>query len=210
MRLENSFTIEAPVDEVWSTMLDFERVASCVPGAEIVGTAPDGGLEATIKVKVGPMTMSYRGIVQIVDQDSEARRAVMDAKARETRGQGSANASMVMQVQDGSPVSVSIVTDLDVTGRVAQMGRGVMQDVAGRIVDDFAGNLQAMMLASRRASPPAPGDRVEAGDEPPPEPAPPPTGAQRGGDALSARDLVLAVLRGRWRALGQWLRRIRR
>jgi carbon monoxide dehydrogenase subunit G len=195
MKLENEFTIDAPASQVWTTMLDFERVAGCVPGSQVIGPAEGGGLEANIRVKVGPMTMSYRGVVAIVEQDEDLRRAVMQAKARESRGQGTANARMVMEVHEGTPVSVSIATDLDVSGRVAQMGRGVMQDVAGRIVDDFAKNLQGVVAA----------DRPDAGAAPP-APAPAPAGDAGRDAAISGRKLAIGVIQGRLRALRDWLR----
>ncbi len=231
MKLDNRFTIDAPAGEVWTTMLDFERVAGCVPGSQVIGPAQGGGLEADIRVKVGPMSMTYRGVVAIVEQDESARRAVMEAKARESRGQGTATASMVMEVHEGSPVTVSIATELDVTGRVAQMGRGVMQDVAGRIVEDFARNLQGIIVvagdgsaaetlapdtvdaAAVAAAPSAAhgpdGARVDAltrgTGAARPWPGEP---ASRGGASaeLSARALLVVVVRGRLRALGAWIR----
>lgn len=142
MRLENAFTIEASPEQVWTAMLDFERVVRCVPGSQLIALGQDGELEADMRVKVGPMVMRYRGSVRLVEQNASDHRAVMEAKARESAGQGTARALMTMRVKDGPPVGVSIVTELDVTGRVAQMGRGVMQDVAERIVQDFASNLQ--------------------------------------------------------------------
>lgn len=148
MRLENAFTIDASADRVWTAMLDFERVARCVPGSQLIGLGQDGELEAEMRVKVGPMAIRYRGSVRLVEQDASDHRAVMEAEARESSGQGAARALMTMQVNDGSPVGVSIVTELHVTGRVAQMGRGVMQDVAERIVRDFARNLQTTVTDS--------------------------------------------------------------
>lgn len=233
MKLDNRFTIDATAGEVWTTMLDFERVAGCVPGSQVIGPAQGGGLEADIRVKVGPMSMTYRGVVAIVEQDESARRAVMEAKARESRGQGTATASMVMEVHEGSPVTVSIATDLDVTGRVAQMGRGVMQDVAGRIVEDFARNLQDIIVVagdgsvaealvpdtadaaavaaapSAAHSPAGDGARVDPstrGDAAARPWAREP--ASRGGASaeLSARALLVVVVRGRLRALGAWIR----
>jgi uncharacterized protein len=226
MKLENAFTIDAPVDEVWTAMLDLERVAGCVPGSEVIGPSSDGGLEANIRIKVGPMSMKYRGVVVIVEQERASRRAVMQAKAREAQGQGTATADMVMLVRDASPVEVSIVTDLDVTGRVAQMGRGVMQDVAGRVIADFAKGLQAMILAEGTGSgvpEPATSDVQVA----PPHGHPEPNGANAGstprltpatavgvrsahspGNAIGAGGLLSAVIGGRLRALARWLRQM--
>lgn len=226
MKLENAFTIDAPVDDVWSAMLDLDRVASCVPGSEVVGPSSQGGLEANIRIKVGPMSMKYRGAVVIIEQDQANRRAVMQAKAREAQGQGTATADMVMHVRDGSPVEVSIVTDLDVTGRVAQMGRGVMQDVAGRVIADFAKGLQAMMLDDiTRAG--AAGPSVSSGQPEPSGGHPERNGADGGsparltpatavgvgsgtspGHTIGVGGLIGAVVSGRLRALARWLRRV--
>lgn len=186
MKLENNFTIDAPATDVWMTMLDFERVARCVPGSQVIGPAKDGGLEADIRIKVGPMAMTYRGVVKIIEQDNNARRAVMRATARESRGQGTASAATVMEVHDTQPVTVSITTDLEVTGRVAQMGRGVMQDVAGRIVEDFAKNLQTMVTGG--------GSEYSA------------VTAEPDGTSLSAGRLAIDVIRGRFAALAAWIR----
>lgn len=235
MRLENAFTIDAPVDEVWSTMLDLERVAACVPGSQVIGPAPNGGLEANTKIKVGPMAMTYRGTVVIVEQDAANRRAVLKAKAREAKGQGTAEADMVMEVHDRQPVEVTIATDLDVTGRVAQMGRGVMQDVAGRIIAEFAKALQAMVAGREiEFGDPGPAEHADApavGPETPPPSSAPETSRERrsassGGGAaprLSATtvggpsapaatigvgSLGAAVARGRFNAVLAWLRRV--
>lgn len=226
MKLENTFTIDAPVDEVWTAMLNLERVAGCVPGSEVVGPSSDGGLEANIRIKVGPMSMKYRGAVLIVEQDGASRRAVMQAKAREAQGQGTATADMVMQVHDGSPVEVSIVTDLDVTGRVAQMGRGVMQDVAGRVIADFAKGLQAMIVddgagsgAARlatRESQVQPSDGhperngANGGSTPRVTPATAVGVGSAGssGHSIGVGALLSAIVGGRLRALARWLRQL--
>ncbi len=200
MRLENSFTVEAAPDAVWAAMLDFERVAGCVPGSEVVGQTDDGGFEASTRVKVGPMSMTYRGVVAIVEQDDGSRRAVMRARARETRGQGTATAQMVMAVHEETPVRVTIDTDVDVTGRVAQMGRGVMQDVAGRIVDQFAENFRALLAAGAAGG--------EAGAPEPAAPAPARAAPEPAG-SLSAWGLLRAIVGGRLRAAWAWLRRLR-
>ena len=160
MKLNNGFAVDAPTDVVWATILDFERVGRCVPGSEVVGTTDDG-IEANVRIKVGPMTMKYRGTVSLVDQDEPSRRAVMRAEARELKGQGTVTATTTIVLHSERPVRIEIDTDLEVTGRVAQMGRGIMQDVAERIVADFAANLSSLIAAESvsrgvEASPSAP------------------------------------------------------
>jgi uncharacterized protein len=224
MKLNNSFTVDAPTELVWKAMLDFERVAGCVPGSDVVGSTDDG-IEAHIRVKVGPMSMKYRGVVSMVEQDESAHRAVMRAEAREARGQGTATALMTMDVQSSDPVNVTIETDLEVTGRVAQMGRGVMQDVAGRIVDDFAVNFSNLIAGDAASSsdvPPAvageAGNSAEHGDGVPGRASGPvrlDPAAERGvatpassPSSLGIGRLTVAILRGRARALIARVRRL--
>jgi uncharacterized protein len=171
MRFENTFDVDAPVDEVYSALLDVERVAPCVPGAEVLGKSGDDAYDVAIKVKVGPISMTYKGTVEIVERDPEEHRAVMRARARETRGQGTADARVQMSLdQDGAKTNGTMVSDVQLAGRAAAMGRGVIQDVSAKIIDTFAANLAAMLGAG--------GQPVAAGGPPPPsEAAPPPPGA---------------------------------
>ena len=100
MKFENAFTVDAPVDEVWRTLLDVERVAPCMPGAEVTERIGDDAYKVSVKVKVGPMSMTYRGEVQIVDRDEQERRATMHVKAKEARGQGTADADVHMSLAE--------------------------------------------------------------------------------------------------------------
>src|SRR5512144_2919779 len=98
MEFENTFAVTAPIDEVWDTLLDVQRVAPCVPGAQVLEQSGEDAYKVGIKVKVGPVSMQYRGDIEIIERDAEAHRAVMSAKARETRGQGTANARVTMNL----------------------------------------------------------------------------------------------------------------
>jgi carbon monoxide dehydrogenase subunit G len=162
MLIENEFTVQAPADDVYRLMLDVERVAPCIPGAEVLGARAEGGFDAKVSMKMGPMSMGYKGSVAIAEQDDEARRAVMSAKGAEQRGQGNAQATMTMTVDDlgaqGSRVKVS--SDILVTGRVAQMGRGIMQDVATRMMGEMARCIEATIAAAHSA----PSAEESAGD----------------------------------------------
>lgn len=179
MQFVNEFDVEAPLDEVWDAILDVERVAPTVPGASVTERTSDTAYKVAIKVKVGPMSMTYKGDVEIVERDDAAHRAVMKARAKESRGQGTADAdvTMVLTGADGR-TSARVTTDVDLSGKVATMGQGVLQDVSGRLIGTFAKNL-ATMLESSGAAPaasdaaPAPG--LVAASAPPP---PPPTGDQ--------------------------------
>ena len=146
MQFENGFEVSAPVDKVWDAVLDVERVAPTVPGAQVLERTGDNAYKVGIKIKLGPMNMQYRGDVEIVEADEKAHRAVMRAKAKEARGQGTASADVTMELSGGEDQTTGrIVTDMQVSGKAASMGRGVMQDVAGRMVDTFAKNLAAML-----------------------------------------------------------------
>src|SRR4051795_12717732 len=172
MRFENEFEVEAPLDQVWDTVLDVERVAPTVPGAQVLERSGDDAFKVAIKVKVGPMSMTYRGEVEITERDEAAHRAVMKARARESRGQGTADADVIMQL-DGSDgrTSATVTTDVQLSGKVATMGQGVLQDVSGRLVRTFAENLAAMLEGGAQAA----GPQAEA--------ASPPPGAERGPQA---------------------------
>lgn len=147
MRFENEFTVAAPPGEVFAALMDVPGVASCLPGAAIGGTTDDGGLEATVAVKVGPIRMTYGGTVRVTERDDAARTAAMRVAAREQRGQGTAEATISLTVTDadGGGARAQMTTDLMVTGRIAQMGAGIMQDVAGSMVDEFAVCLAARL-----------------------------------------------------------------
>ena len=146
MRFENEFDVDAPLDEVWSTVLDVERVAPTVPGAQVLERSGEDAYKVAIKVKVGPMSMTYRGEVEITERDEAAHRAVMKARAKESRGQGTADADVTMVLRgDNGRTAATVTTDVALTGKAATMGQGVLQDVAGRLVQTFAKNLATML-----------------------------------------------------------------
>jgi len=155
MRIENAFDVDAPPPEVYALMLDPARVAPCIPGAEVVGQREDGGYDAKVTVKVGPMTMSYAGVVAIVEHDDAARTASMRARGSEARGQGNVDATMRMAVagRDGGGSHVGVSTEMQVTGRVAQMGQGIMQDVAVRMIGEMARNMERLLAPADTAPP---------------------------------------------------------
>jgi carbon monoxide dehydrogenase subunit G len=199
MRFENSFDVDAPVEEVWAALLDVERVAPTVPGAQVLDRTGDDSYNVSIKVKVGPMSMTYKGEVEITERDESARRAVMKARAKESRGQGTADADVVMQLSgtDGH-TSATVTTDVKLSGKVATMGQGVLQDVSGRLVGTFAQNLQAMLAGGEETPQPAAAASAEPSEPPhaePPRPRPAPEPA----DALDLGDLGGAVLMDRLR-----------
>ena len=147
MQFSNEFTAGAAPDAVFAALMDVRGVAGCLPGASVGEDTDDGGLEATVAVKVGPIRMAYGGTVHVIARDDAARTASMRVRAREQRGQGTAEATLGLAVTDGGAGGsrVTVTTDLAVTGRVAQMGAGIMQDVAASMVDQFAACLEARM-----------------------------------------------------------------
>jgi uncharacterized protein len=174
MKLEQSFTVTAPVEQVWAALVDVERVAPCLPGAEITGQSPDGGYEGTFTVKLGPATAAYRGSLKMESLDEAARTATMSAKGTDKRGQGGATASIVSTMrQDGDATHVEVVTDFTITGRLARFGRGGMiEDISKRLMRDFAQCLESTLGAEPAAAVPPP-----AAAEPPPAAAVPPPAA---------------------------------
>jgi len=146
MKFENQFDVDAPLDQVWNTVLDVERVAPTVPGAQVLERSGDDAYKVAIKVKVGPMSMTYRGEVEITERDEAAHRAVMKARAKESRGQGTADADVTMVLRgDNGRTAATVTTEVALTGKAATMGHGVLQDVAGRLVQTFAKNLATML-----------------------------------------------------------------
>ena len=154
MRIENAFDVAAPPAEVYALMLDPARVAPCIPGAEVVGAREDGSHDAKVTVKVGPMKMSYAGVVSIIEHDDAARTAAMRARGAEARGQGNVDATMRMAVseREGGGSHIDVSTEMQVTGRVAQMGQGIMQDVAVRMIGEMARNMEALLTPAPAGS----------------------------------------------------------
>jgi carbon monoxide dehydrogenase subunit G len=138
MQLEHQFSVPVPVDRAWEVLLDVETVAPCMPGAT-VETVDGDSFTGQVKVKVGPITVSYAGKASFLEKDAAAHRAVVSAKGRETRGSGTAAATVTASMTgDGDSTRVSVVTDLAITGRPAQFGRGVMNDVGNKLLGQFA------------------------------------------------------------------------
>ena len=194
MKLEQSFTVNAPVEQVWAALVDVERVAPCLPGAEITGQSPDGGYEGTFTVKLGPATAAYRGSLKMESLDEAARTATMSAKGTDKRGQGGATASIVSTMrEEGDATHVEVVTDFTITGRLARFGRGGMiEDISKRLMRDFAQCLESTLgtepaAAVAAASEPEQGEAAVASAagaaaEPPAAAAEPAPGAPPGGE----------------------------
>src|SRR5215204_4456357 len=143
MKINNEFTVGAPIQQAWDTMLNLERIAPCLPGAAIQEEKGEGEYDGTMKVKIGPITANYKGTVKFEEADEDNHRAVLQATGRDARGQGTASATIVSTLlEEGEGTKVSVETDMKLTGRAAQFGRGIAQDVATKMLDQFASCLE--------------------------------------------------------------------
>ncbi|MGH3169733.1 MAG: SRPBCC family protein [Trebonia sp.] len=141
MQLESTFKVPVPVGVAWDTLLDYPRVARCMPGATITGVSGDDVL-GQVKVKLGPISITYQGKVTFTEKDASAHRIVAMAAGREVRGSGTASAEVTAVMTDaGGATEVSVVTDLNITGKPAQFGRSVVAEVSERLIGQFAENL---------------------------------------------------------------------
>jgi uncharacterized protein len=196
MKLENEFTVPAPVEHAWEVLLDLDRVAPCLPGAAIEASEGDEH-HGTMTIKIGPITARYQGTVKIEEADEQARRAVMRAQARDSRGQGTAAAtitSTMEEVEGGTRVHVE--TDMRVTGPAAQFGRGVMQDVSAKLMGRFADCLAEEMAGAEPAPAAAPDDaRTVAPQSPAATPPPGPAGDSAEAAASAADPALLPARR---------------
>jgi uncharacterized protein len=140
MKLEQSFRVEAPIDRVWEALIDVERVAPCLPGAEITEAADDGKYHGNFTVKLGPTTAAYRGELEMASVDEASRTVTMKASGQDKRGQGGAKATIVSVMrEDGGATTVDVETDFTITGRLARFGRGGMiKDISNKLLKDFS------------------------------------------------------------------------
>ena len=166
MELNNEFRVGVPPSQAWVVLTDVERIAPCMPGAQLQEVEGDE-YRGIVKVKVGPITAQYKGKATFLEQDEAAGRAVLRAEGRDTRGQGNANATITATLTpDGEGTKVVVATDLTITGKVAQFGRGVLADVSAKLLGQFVDCLEANVL------------RAAAGADATAEPAEPATGAK--------------------------------
>jgi carbon monoxide dehydrogenase subunit G len=171
MELKNSFTVPADVETAWNTLLNVESIAPCMPGATLESVNGDE-FTGNVKVKLGPVSMTYGGEARFVSKDASAHIAIIEGTGKESRGTGTAKAHVTTELIAESPTTtrVDVTTDLTITGKAAQFGRGVMQEVAGRLVDQFAGNLEQVIAAGSApaAAPAADGAPTPAAAAPAP------------------------------------------
>jgi carbon monoxide dehydrogenase subunit G len=152
VELNNEFRVAVPAAKTWQVLTDVERVAPCIPGAQLLSVDGDD-FTGAVKVKVGPITVSYKGEASFQEKDEAAQRVVIKASGKETRGSGSAAALVTAQLKDeGDATRVVITTDLTISGKAAQFGRGVLADVSTNLIGQFAKNLEAELLGGSAPS----------------------------------------------------------
>jgi hypothetical protein len=152
MEIADTFRVSTPIGDTWKVLLDIEGIAPCLPGAQLQEVHGDQ-YRGVVKVKVGPITAQYKGTATLVEVDEAARRILIEATGRDTRGQGNATASIeVTMTEDGDGTRVEVVTDLAITGKVAQFGRGVLDDVSAKLLRQFVENLERDVLSSAAPS----------------------------------------------------------
>ncbi|MFC7489845.1 MULTISPECIES: SRPBCC family protein [unclassified Knoellia] len=180
MELHHEFTVPGDIERVWDTLLDLERVGGCFPGATVTEASADG-FAGTVKVKLGPIALVYAGSGTFLERDAATHRAVIEAKGKDKRGNGTAGATVTLQLfPDGDSTRVEVGTDLAITGKPAQFGRGVMQDVSDKLLGQFVACVESQF--DEPAKPDEPAEPVEdvpaavvAQPSPAPRPAPRPT-----------------------------------
>ncbi len=175
MQLENKFTIDAPIEKAWEALNTPQTVAPCFPGATLQ-TYEGDSFTGTVKVKLGPISLTYKGKGTYVSRDDDAHKVVIEASGRDSRGNGTANATVTGTMQSDGPdkTAVIMVTDMTITGRPAQFGRGVISDVADKIIGQFASCVASKLAPEVEGS----------GDSPPPAA---PSGSAASGSASSGR-----------------------
>jgi carbon monoxide dehydrogenase subunit G len=168
IELDNSFTVPVPPEQAWDVLLDVERIAPCMPGASVTSVAGDE-IEGQVEVKLGPLSVTYKGTAKFTGKDQENLTIAIDASGKETRGAGLASAKVQATLKPGDAgdsTSVTIHTSLNVTGRPAQFGRSLLPEVSGKLITQFAANLEAMITTdgqnAETAEAPKPPETEEA------------------------------------------------
>ncbi|MGE5730839.1 MAG: SRPBCC family protein [Gemmatimonas sp.] len=172
MQIEKQFTVSAPADVVWKFLTDPHKVAACLPGAAITGQTDDKTYAGTITVKVGPLATSYRGEVRFERLDAETRTADVVARGQDVRGKGGADLKMTSRIKElgGGETEVTVVQDIAVTGILAQMGRGMIEDVGDQLFERFLAAMKEQLATAATPSAPLPAPASPSAPAPASEP----------------------------------------
>jgi carbon monoxide dehydrogenase subunit G len=148
MQIENAFVVPAPPDRLWSYLLDVESIAPCMPGAELTEIVDERTWKGKVHMKLGPVSLSFSGTVTLEERDDEAKRVVLNAKGVESKGKGAAKASVTSWLEPGDgETTVKMIADIQLTGAIAQLSRGLLPEVSRKLTAEFASCLQESMLA---------------------------------------------------------------
>ncbi len=216
MLIENSFDVAQPIDRVWAYLLDVERVVPCMPGAELTETIDDRNWKGKVKIKLGPVSLSFNGKVSIEEQDETAHRIVLKGSGMEQRGKGAASATVTstLETVDGR-TRVNVVQDLKVQGQAAQFSRGMMQDVSSRLTKQFAECLQSNMEAEEQtAAPVGQTETQPSAASAPAQPSgvetPPPRATERQVPQVVAKPIggLRLALSALWAAIVRFVKRV--
>jgi carbon monoxide dehydrogenase subunit G len=222
MEISNEFDVPASPAEAWALLLDVERVVPCVPGAELTEVVDDSTWRGKMGIKLGPIRLSFAGEVHLEETDEESHKVEMRAQGRETRGKGNAQANVTsVLTPSGSGTRIALTTDLKLSGPVAQYGRGMIQDVSSKMIDQFAACLASQLTgpaaeaeptrseAAAPAQTPAAGADRSAPDERAPAPVQSPAAGKplQGQPPVQGVTLILGAL---WRAIVRLVRNLRR
>jgi uncharacterized protein len=171
MKIDNQFSVNVPIAEAWNALTDLERIAPCMPGAQLTGRDGDAYL-GTVKVKVGPVISEFAGTASFVEKDEANYHAVIDAKGRDSRGSGNASATITAHLQSDGPARTTVVveTDMKISGKLAQFGSGMIAEVSSKLLGQFAESLEQLLTAAPSSDPVA--EVATDGAQPTSAPAP--------------------------------------
>jgi hypothetical protein len=201
MLIENEFNVATPVDDLWAYLLDVERIAPCMPGAELTETIDDRHWKGKVNVKFGPVALSFAGTVEMTERDDETHRAVLHAKGMEAKGKGAANATVTSWLEPAADAqtTVKMTADIALTGAAAQLSRGLLPEISKKLTQQFADCLEATINAEQAAATtpaPAPsGEAAEATVPSAPAPAPAPVAAKHVGGIGLGLAAIWAVIK---------------
>jgi uncharacterized protein len=207
MQIQNSFTVPVEPATAWRLLLDVPRMARCMPGASLTEAREDRSYAGNVVVKLGPVRLAFAGEARITELDEAGRRAKVEAKGSDTKGRGSAQAKLdFVLVAEGTGTRVDVTTDLQLTGSVAQYGRGagLIKEVANQLVGEFAGNLARDIAASEAPPPVAPTSAGQSADAAPAAPSAP-VSAPPAATPVSGLGILARALRA---LIGDWLKRL--
>jgi carbon monoxide dehydrogenase subunit G len=207
MLIENAFTVSTPVDDLWSFLLDVERIAPCMPGAELTETIDERNWKGKVNVKFGPVALAFAGTVEMTERDDTAHRAVLHAKGMEQKGKGAANATVTSWLEpaaDGQ-TTVKMTADIALTGAAAQLSRGLLPEISKKLTQQFADCLEAQMQTAQApaaaAAAATAGEAAAEGAAPAAASAPAPVAPKHVGGIGLGLSAIWAVIKNFFRRL---------